>query len=159
MADADARVGIRFRAACLEDVEAIVDLLASDALGAKREDPARPLGEGYLDAFRAVDADPNQLLLVGLLEDEVVAVLQLTFIPSLTYQGSWRAQMEGVRVASSVRGQGIGELLVSDAIDRARARGCRMVQLTSDRQRPRAIAFYERLGFVGTHVGMKLHLR
>jgi GNAT superfamily N-acetyltransferase len=89
---------------------------------------------------------------------EVVGVLQLTFIPYLTYKGGWRALIEGVRVAAPLRSAGIGRRMFLWAIDRARQRQCRMVQLTSDKTRPEAIRFYESLGFVASHEGMKLHL-
>jgi GNAT superfamily N-acetyltransferase len=89
----------------------------------------------------------------------VVGVLQLTCIPSLTYQGGWRALIEGVRVDSGERSQGLGKTLFEWAIARARERGCHMVQLTTDKARPDAKRFYESLGFVASHEGLKLHLK
>lgn len=44
------------------------------------------------------------------------------------------------------------------AIERARERDCHLVQLTSDKQRPDALRFYEKLGFVASHEGFKLAL-
>ena len=150
--------GVHFRRAAHADLRAIVELLADDPLGARRERLAETLPEAYLRAFDAIDADSNQALIVAEREGEVVGVLQLTFIASLTWQGSTRALIEGVRVAASARGAGIGEALVREAIDRSRRRGCRIVQLTTDRTRADAHRFYERLGFAATHVGMKLHI-
>ena len=72
--------------------------------------------------------------------------------------GMRRVQREGVRVSGTQRGAGIGEQLVRDAIARAQATGCGLVQLTSDVTRVDAIRFHERLGFQATHVGMKLSL-
>lgn len=154
----DENAGVHFRRAMREDLPAIVAMLASDALGAKRETYASPLPESYYVAFEAIDRDPNNELVVGELGGRVVAVLQMTFIPSLTYRGRPRALIEGVRVTSDVRAQGIGRTLFLWAIERARERGCHMVQLTSDKARPDAIRFYETLGFVASHEGMKLHL-
>ncbi len=88
----------------------------------------------------------------------IVATLQLTFVPSLTHQGGERAQVEGVRVAADHRGRGTGGLLFGWVESRARERGCRMVQLTTDKRRPDARRFYEALGFRATHEGMKLPL-
>jgi GNAT superfamily N-acetyltransferase len=85
-------------------------------------------------------------------------MLQLTFIPYLTHQGSWRALIEGVRVHKDYRSHGIGKALFSWAIERARQRNCRMVQLTTDKARPEALRFYQQLGFQASHEGMKLHL-
>jgi ribosomal protein S18 acetylase RimI-like enzyme len=149
---------IRFRSARQDDLSAIVALLADDPLGAGRERLEDPLPDPYVRAFAAIDADPHQDLVVAEREGRVAGVLQLTFIASLTWQGSKRALIEGVRVASGLRGQGIGEALVREAIERARRHGCRIVQLTTDRSRADAHRFYERLGFEATHVGMKLHI-
>jgi ribosomal protein S18 acetylase RimI-like enzyme len=147
-----------FRSARREDLRDIVALLADDPLGAQRERLVDPLPDAYLHAFAAIDADPNQDLVVAERDGRVVGVLQLTFIASLTWQGSSRALIEGVRVAAAARGMRIGEALVREAIERARRHGCRIVQLTTDRSRTDAHRFYERLGFRATHVGMKLHI-
>ena len=140
------------------DLPAIVHLLADDRLGATREAVVDPLPASYSAAFDAIDRDPNHVLAVAEAGGRVVGVLQLTFLPYLTYQGSWRALIEGVRVASDQRSSGIGRQLIEWAIDRARAHGCRIVQLTSDKSRAEAIRFYERLGFVASHEGLKLRL-
>jgi len=136
----------------------IVRMLADDALGAGREAFACPLPESYYAAFEAIDRDPNNELVVADRAGRVVGALQMTFIPYLTYQGGWRALIEGVRVASELRASGIGRRLLVWAIDRARQRNCHVVQLTSDKARPSAIRFYESLGFVASHEGLKLHL-
>lgn len=149
---------MKFRAAVSGDLPALVHMLANDPLGATRESAAEPLDERYHAAFGAIAADPNNELLIAEVDGTVAGMLQLTWLPSLTYRGSWRAQIEGVRVTEAVRGQGIGAALVGEAIERARARGCRLVQLTTDARRPDALRFYERLGFRTTHAGMKLDL-
>ena len=134
-------------------------MLANDPLGAKRERLTTPLPQSYLDAFSAIDADLNNELIVAEAEEgNIVGVLQLTFIPSMTYQGGLRAQIEGVRVAAEHRSCGVGRELLRFAIEKARHRGCHLVQLTSDNSRPDAIRFYESLGFVASHQGLKLHL-
>jgi len=148
----------RIRRAMGDDLPAIVHLLADDPLGATREADVVPLPSSYQAAFEAIDRDPNQELVVAVADQHVIGVLQLTFIPCLTYQGSWRALIEGVRVAADRRSGGIGRRLIEWCIDRARQRGCRMVQLTSDKSRSSAIRFYEQLGFVASHEGLKLHL-
>lgn len=136
----------------------MVHLLADDPLGATREADVSPLPASYYDAFTAIDGDPNNELIVAALAGELVGMLQLTFIPSLSYQGSWRAQIESVRVAAPHRSLGIGRQLFVWAIGRARSRGCHLVQLTSDKSRVDAIRFYESLGFRPSHEGLKLHL-
>ena len=148
-----------FRRARADDVLDIVRLLADDPLGATRERYERPLPESYARAFRAIEQDANNELVVACRGERVVGVLQLTYIPSLTYQGGWRALIEGVRVDSGERSQGLGKTLFEWAIARARERGCHMVQLTTDKARPDAKRFYEGLGFVASHEGMKLHLK
>ena len=148
-----------FRRARADDVPDIVRLLADDPLGATRERDESPLPESYARAFRAIEQDANNELVVACRGERVVGVLQLTYIPSLTYQGGWRALIEGVRVDSGERSQGLGKTLFEWAIARARERGCHMVQLTTDKARPDARRFYEALGFVASHEGMKLHLK
>jgi GNAT superfamily N-acetyltransferase len=147
-----------FRRAKRHDVPTMVRMLASDTLGAKREAYADPLPESYYRAFDAIDCDPNNELVVVQIDGRVVGMLQMTFIPYLTYKGRWRALIEGVRIESDLRSRGMGRELFTWAINRARERKCHMVQLTSDKARPDAIRFYENLGFVASHEGMKLHL-
>lgn len=147
---------VTIRRARRADVPAIVALLADDPLGATREQPGDP---AYLAAFDVLDADPHQLLVVADLAGEVVGTLQLTFLAGLSRRGATRAQIEAVRVRSDQRGGGLGGTLVRWAVDTARDRGAALVQLTSDATRTDAHRFYERLGFVSSHVGMKLALR
>ncbi len=149
---------LSFRPALRDDIPAIVKLLADDVLGRKRERAEDPLPPSYYLAFERIDADENNELHVVLLDDTVVGVLQLTFIPTITYQGGMRAQIEGVRISPKLRGRGVGQAFIRWAIDRARDRRCHLVQLTTDRKRPHPKAFYERLGFVASHEGMKLHM-
>ena len=149
---------LSFRSAARDDVPEIVRLLASDPLGAKREAFESPLPESYYEAFDAIERDANNELIVAELDGRIIGVLQLTFIPYMTYGGRWRALIEGVRIDSEVRSRGIGRELFTWAIDRARERNCHMLQLTSDKARPDAIRFYESLGFVASHEGLKLHL-
>jgi GNAT superfamily N-acetyltransferase len=150
---------LTFRRATRADLDSLVFMLADDPLGAKREVYANPLPESYVTAFEAIDKDPNNELIVVCAKDKVVGMMQLTFIPSLTYQGGLRAMIEGVRIDQAVRSQGLGHELIQHAIDRAKARGCNLLQLTTDKGRPQAKLFYERLGFAPSHEGMKLTLR
>jgi len=148
-----------FRRATRDDLPAIVAMLADDPLGAQREANASPLPRCYHDAFDAIDRDPNiELMVVQAGNRGVVGVLQLSFIPNISHRGGWRALIEGVRVAAAIRSGGVGRKMLLWAIERARQRGCLMVQLTSDKSRTDAIRFYERLGFVASHEGLKLHL-
>ncbi|MGI9542400.1 MAG: GNAT family N-acetyltransferase [Cyclobacteriaceae bacterium] len=147
------------RKATSADLSAIVKMLADDPLGAKREHFRDPLPKAYHEAFEAIDGDPNQALMVAEIEGAVVGTFQLTYIPYLTYQGSWRVQIEAVRVHSDHRGQGLGKQLFEWAIEQAKEKGAHVLQLTTNKQRPDALAFYKSLGFVASHEGMKLHLR
>ncbi|MGB7754482.1 MAG: GNAT family N-acetyltransferase [Salinisphaera sp.] len=147
-----------YRRAEGSDLETLVAMLADDELGAKREQAALPLADGYRRAFAAIEADPNNDVIVAVEGEAVVGMLQLTFLPGLTYVGSWRAQIEGVRVAGDRRGLGIGRGLCEWAIAHARERGCRLVQLTTDKTRPEALRFYESLGFIASHEGLKQRL-
>ncbi len=150
---------LRFRKADRNDVPVIVNLLASDKLGMQREDYRDPLPDIYYQAFNRIHEDPNQALIVVENDrQEVIGTLQLTYIQYLTYQGGIRVVIEAVRVREDLRGTGVGKQMFEWAIKQARAAGAHMVQLTSDKQRPEAIRFYEKLGFKASHEGMKLHL-
>ncbi|MHC1945744.1 GNAT family N-acetyltransferase [Bradyrhizobium sp. UFLA06-06] len=149
---------VAFRRAELADLPAIVALLANDILGQQREDASFPPNQKYVEAFQAILADPNQLQAVATLNDAVIGTLQLTFIPGLARMGAWRGQIEAVRIAETHRGSGVGQQMFEWAIEQCRARGCNLVQLTTDKARPDAHRFYERSGFVGSHIGYKLTL-
>jgi GNAT superfamily N-acetyltransferase len=149
---------ITFRKAQAQDLPAIVTMLADDPLGVGREDASLPLAQSYVDAFNAIDADPNQLLAVALDGAEVIGTLQVTFLAGLSRKGAWRGQIEAVRVAGHRRSGGIGRLLFEWAIDQCRARGCGLVQLTTDKGRADAHRFYDNLGFTASHVGYKKSL-
>lgn len=149
----------QFRRAGAADLPAIVALLADDTLGSHREDPAVPPNPRYVTAFQAIDRDFNQLLAVAEYSGQVVGCLQLSFIPGLSRLGSWRGQIESVRIAASERGTGVGRALLEWAIAQCRDRGCGLVQLTTDKTRADARRFYESLGFTTSHEGMKLALR
>ena len=147
-----------FRPAQRKDVEAIVGMLANDPLGQKRENYVAPLPEVYYEAFEKIDKDVNHELMV--LEDQgmIIGTLQLSFLPYLTYQGGIRAQIEAVRIHTNHRDKGLGEAIFRWAINRAKERGAHVLQLTTDKKRPDALRFYEKLGFQASHEGMKLHL-
>lgn len=150
---------LKIRAAVAGDLPVIVRMLADDELGALREDYSEPLPCSYQKAFEAIEQDcNNELIVCEGKENVVVAVLQLTYTPHITHQGGWRATIEGVRVDRDWRGSGLGRELITWAVSRAQERGCRLIQLTTDKQRPEALRFYESLGFVASHVGMKLKL-
>jgi GNAT superfamily N-acetyltransferase len=146
------------RRAVESDLEALVDMLADDELGRTRELPARPLASCYRDALAEIQRDPHAELVVLQRGNEVVGTLQLNFLRGLGLQGARRAQIEAVRIHSALRGRRLGEFLIRWAIERARAEGCQVVQLTTDLARKDAHRFYERLGFRTTHAGMKLPL-
>ncbi len=151
-------MNLDFREARETDITDLVKLLADDVLGASREDLKLPLDRRYTDAFYSIEKDGNNELIVVESNGELVGMLQLTFIPYLTHTGSWRCLIEGVRIANTHWGMGLGSKLVSWAIDRAKTRNCSIVQLTSDKQRPEVIRFYESHGFEATHEGFKLKL-
>ncbi len=149
---------LTYRLAIQADLIDIVRMLADDKLGTSRENFQVPLPDAYQQAFERIAGDPNQELTVVEQNGEVIATFQMTFIPYLTYQGGIRAQIEAVRVRSDQRGQGLGSEIFRYAIERAKQRGAHLLQLTTDKKRPEALKFYESLGFVASHEGMKLAL-
>jgi GNAT superfamily N-acetyltransferase len=149
---------LTFRDAVAADLPQIVALLADDPLGQAREDASLPLAQGYLAALAAIDAAPEQRLVVACEGVRVVGTLELLFLAGLSRKGAWRGQIEAVRVVRDRRGAGVGERMARWAIEQCRARGCVVVQLASDNSRADAHRFWERLGFHPSHRGFKLQL-
>ena len=150
---------IQFRIATVDDLPDIVRMLADDFLGGTREKVDEAISENYIRAFREIENDSNNELVVAELDGKIVGTFQLTFTPSLSFQGGKRCTVESVRVDSNMRGQGIGREMMLWAIERAKEKGCVSMQLTTHKERENAHRFYERLGFETTHLGMKLKLK
>jgi GNAT superfamily N-acetyltransferase len=150
---------ILFRLATRADLPYIVRMLADDELGSQREKFEDPLPESCYSAFEQIDNDPNHELMVAERDGEVIGTLHLMFLPSVSFQGGLRAQVESVRVDKRFQSQGIGSQLMKWSMERAKQRGAHVVQLTSHKTRVDAHRFYERLGFKGSHLGMKISLR
>ncbi len=147
---------VTIRRATESDIQAIVDMLADDPLGATRETPADLAP--YRVAFAAIDANPHQLLLVAERAGEAIGTAQVSFMPGLSHRGMLRADIEAVRIHADARGVGLGSKLIARCIEEARGRGCGMIQLTSNASRTDARRFYERLGFTASHIGFKMSL-
>ncbi|MBA3692293.1 MAG: GNAT family N-acetyltransferase [Acidobacteria bacterium] len=150
---------LKFRQATRKDLSEIVRMLADDFLGTTRERYENPLPESYVKAFEEINADKNNELIVAEKDGKIVGTLQITFTPSISFQGGKRATVESVRVDDKYRGQGFGKELMKWAINRAREENCVAMQLTTNSDRKDAHRFYEDLGFKGTHLGMKLYLK
>lgn len=138
------------------DLEGVLALLAEDAIRAF-EEPAEPTVRQRA-ALAELIGDPAHEVLIDERAGRIVATAQVSWLRVLIYDGGLICQIESVRTASDLRGQGIGKALMEHVVERARQRGCARVQLTTNAQRPRAHQFYERLGFESSHVGMKLQL-
>ncbi len=141
-----------FRDAKRDDIEAVAALLADDFLGCNRESAEY---EKYRRAFDAIDKSPDNRLIVLDIDGEVCGCLQLTFIPCMTHGGTKRAMIEGVRIKKELRGCGWGEKMLKYAETESKAAGCGLLQLTTDKLRPRALHFYEKFGFKDSHEGLK----
>jgi ribosomal protein S18 acetylase RimI-like enzyme len=152
-------VSLEIRQARREDLPEIVRMLADDFLGATRERYENPLPASYVKAFEEIEADKNNELIVAETGGEIVGTLQITFTPSISFQGGKRATVESVRVDAKYRGQSIGKKLMLWAIERAKKENCVAMQLTTNSDRKDAHRFYENLGFKGSHLGMKLYLK
>lgn len=150
---------IIIRSATHADIAVIVHMLADDELGRQRENPSYPLPDAYFRAFEQISNDPNHELIVLEVDGKPAGTLQLMFLPSLSHQGTMRAQIESVRIDSAYRGRGLGSQLIQWAIAHAKERGAGLLQLTSNASRTDAHRFYQKLGFKTGHVGMKLSLK
>ena len=147
--------GVTFRLASAADLPALLQLLADDAVAQARGACTAQVTPEVRAAFNEIERDPNNELWLGERYGEVVAMLQLTLIPGLSRGGMRRALVEAVRVRADLRSRGIGEALMRHVEDRAKAAGCGLIQLTTDRKRLAAHRFYERIGYAPSHIGMK----
>lgn len=149
---------MHIRIAEKKDVVFIVEMLANDILGQQREDFRIPLPDSYNQAFEEIDSNSAIELFVVEIDGIIRGTFQISFIRDMTYQGGLRATIEAVRVHQEMTGQGIGEGMFHWAIQHAKEKGAHILQLTTDKQRPDAKRFYEKLGFSASHEGMKLKL-
>lgn len=152
------KTNLNHRKAKLEDLGRLVELLVEDELGVLRESHGQTLDENYINAFQKIDSNPHQYLMVVECDDEIIGTCHLTIMPSLTFIGSTRLQIEAVRVAKKHRGQKIGQWMLDQAILYAKANDVSMIQLMTNKKRPKAKNFYEKIGFDASHEGMKLYM-
>jgi len=147
------------RRATLEDVAAIVRITnAGGPDGKPRSELPQPIPPIYFETFKKIDATPDNEIMVVDRRGEVVGTFHLTYLRYLAAGGREDLQIEAVHVSEEHRNSGVGSLMMTWAIDQARRRGCRRVQLTTNKLRKDAHRFYRRLGFEDSHEGMKLCL-
>jgi GNAT superfamily N-acetyltransferase len=151
-------VTLTYRSANPADLPFIVGLIVEDSVVVTNDDADDAMHADYTAALAAIDADPNEEMIV--VEDAGVPVgcFQLSYLPGLMRRGMWRGQIEAVHVAAEHRNRGLGSEMMRWALERCRQRGCGMVQLTSNKKRLDAHRFYERLGFQKSHEGFKYYL-
>lgn len=151
-------MNLSHRKAKKEDLKKLVELLTDDELGSQRDGEFSKNQKSYENAFSLIDKDPNQYLMAVLKEGEIIGTCHLSIVPSLTYKGKIRCQIEAVRVCKSLRNKGVGHWIIREAIEKGKKSGAKIFQLTADKRRDRAARFYESLGFIESHNGFKLHL-
>ncbi|MGK0189910.1 MAG: ribosomal protein S18 acetylase RimI-like enzyme [Verrucomicrobiales bacterium] len=154
----DSQPKTEIREAIQSDLPFIIRMLTDDKLGSTRESFEEPLPVSYINAFEEISESSDNQLLVAISENVAVGVLQITFIPNLTFKGGKRALIEGVRVDAGHRSRGIGRIMIEEVVARAKAEGCHLIQLTTNKSRPEAKDFYESLGFRASHEGLKLFI-
>jgi N-acetylglutamate synthase-like GNAT family acetyltransferase len=147
-----------YRQANINDLNAIINLLSEDDLGQAIESLSQEFDQKYIDAFHKINADQNQYLMIVESDKEIIGTCHLTIMPSLTFIGSTRMQIEAVRVLQKYRGSGIGKWMINAAIEYGRSNGASIIQLTTNKKRSRAKSFYESIGFEANHEGMKMYL-
>jgi ribosomal protein S18 acetylase RimI-like enzyme len=146
------------RQAIKKDLPEIVRLYGEDELGTTREKLSDPLLPSYEKAFHTIQEDKNQTLLVIEYHQEIIGTCHLTFMPSLSFKGSWRLNLENIHIDKRFQNQGVGTCMLEKAIAIGQEKSCKIIQLTTNKKRIRAKSFYEKLGFQPTHEGMKLYL-
>lgn len=149
---------IVIRQARSDDMIAIVAMFASDVVGGHGDSSEPALEPTYRAAFDWIDASPDNTLWVAEQGGEVVGTYQTTFVRSLTGRGASSLIIEAVHTRHDQRGSGIGAVMMNHAITQGRQLGVRLVQLSSNVARKDAHRFYQRLGFVQSHLGFKMKL-
>ena len=151
-------MGLTERKACIEDLKIIISLLAEDELGQARERLDDEVNQRYRDAFHKINKDPNQYLMVLCEDEKIIGTCHSTLMPSLTFIGSTRMQIEAVRVHPDARCRNIGKQMIEFAVSWGKNHGATIFQLSTNKQRLDAIRFYEKLGFEASHEGMKYYV-
>ena len=147
---------LTYRAATADDLPFIVNQIVEDSVVDADDDPQAI--EQYLPALAAIDADPNQELLIAEYKGERVGSMQLSYLPGIARRGQWRGLIEAVHIRPESRNLGLGSEMIGEAITRCRTHGCGVVQLTSNKKRIDAHRFDRKLGFAQSHEGFKLTL-
>lgn len=147
---------MQVRPATEADLSEILRMLLDDR--ATPSDEADPGDPCYARALREMQASQVSCTYVAEVDGRVVGTFMLSFLRHLMRRGTLVAQIEAVRIDGPQRGRGLGGKMMRWALDEARRRGCSRVQLTSNLARKDAHRFYQRLGFRGSHLGMKLDL-
>ncbi len=149
------RGAITIRRAARRDIPALLRLYA----GTLAHDAPDLLSPGEADAiFDRIDADANQALLVAVQDLRVIGTLVLVVVPNLAHGGQPWAVIENVAVHTEMRGQGIGTLLMEEAVRRARGARCYKVVLSAHQSRTQAHELYRQLGLQQTHLGFEMLL-
>ncbi len=147
---------IEIRTATVADTQALVELLAGGALTVPETRPGPGVDLGaYRAAVSEIASSSSSDILVAVDGDRVVGMCQLITLRHLQAHGGLCAEIESVHVSAEARSGGIGSLLLEAAVRKATDAGCYRVQLTSNAERTDAQRFYQRHGFVPTHVGYK----
>jgi GNAT superfamily N-acetyltransferase len=151
--------GIIIRRARESDLSQLIAMFAADDVGGHGDTTDADAYDDYLRAFNMIDASQNEQLFVAERDGEVVGTFQILFNRTLTGRGSLSMIIEAVQTRPDMRGQGIGAQMIGYAIEEAKRRDCRLVQLTSSAARTDAHRFYERLGFAKSHAGFKMKFK
>lgn len=137
-------LAIQITEATAEDIPQLCDLLA---LLFAQELDFTPDRERQSAALHMIIGHPEVgLVLCARDSSGIVGTASILFTVS-TAEGGRAAFLEDVIVHPTRRGQGIGELLLNEAIRRARAATCKRITLLTDSTNQSAIRFYTRTGF------------
>ena len=143
---------VTVRDATPDDAGRLVELIMGGTLRSA-EDPSDLAP--YRAAMSEMAEGSSSAVLVAEVAGRVVGMCQLFFLRHIQDRGGLSAEIESMHVDESMRGRGVGTVLLQEAVARAERRGCTRVQLTSNRSRLDAHRFYERHGFEPSHIGFK----
>ena len=146
---------MRIRTATLDDVQQIVEIYNRDPLVGDHQPPFIEIDASYGEAFKRIDEDPNQVLLVAEHQGAITGTVQVTCIQYLLGRLIRTAVIEALFVHPDHVNNGIGTSLMKEAEEWAKKNNCYSIRLTSNRKRTGAHRFYEKLNFVDDHLAFK----
>ncbi|MFA6012866.1 MAG: GNAT family N-acetyltransferase [Desulfobacteraceae bacterium] len=97
--------------------------------------------------FNIMKTYPDYRVYLAVLNEKAVGTFTLLIMDNIAHKGAKSAVLEDVVVSETMRGKGVGTLMMDYAGKLAKQKGCYKLSFSSNRNRTDAHRFYEKLGF------------